>query len=86
MNEPMEELDRLRAWLGHTVSYRSRHYRLAEILDEPARLILAPIGPNRGIVADSYGHPVGRGPEFLELPVFDESGEVSEELRTVALP
>jgi hypothetical protein len=36
-------------------------------------------------VADSYGHPAGRGPEFVELAIFDEAGNLSEEIRSITL-
>jgi hypothetical protein len=36
-------------------------------------------------VADSYGHPAGRGPEFVELAIFDDAGNLSEEIRSITL-
>jgi len=63
----------------------SLRQRLAEVLDDAGTVILAPTGPNAGIVMDSYGHPAGRGPEFLELPLFDEAGGLSEDLRLITL-
>lgn len=81
-----EILDHLRGMVDQTVSYRGIVCRLAEVLDEPARIILAPVGPARTIVEDSYGHPASRGREFLELLVFDDKGELSDEIRQVVLP
>jgi hypothetical protein len=85
MPDVEKTLDRLRQLLGHTVGYGGGSYRLAEVLEDTRMLILAPTGPNEGIVADSYGHPAGRGPEFIELAVFDEAGNLSEEILSITL-
>lgn len=85
MPDRSEILDQLRSMIDQTVSYRGILCRLAEVLNEPARIVLVPVGPARTIVEDSYGHPAGKGPEFLELPVFDDDNELSDEIRQVAL-
>jgi hypothetical protein len=85
MPERTETLDRIKKLLGRTVGYRGESYQLAEVLDDAGTVILAPTGPNAGIVTDSYGHPAGRGPEFLELPLFDEAGGLSEDIRLITL-
>lgn len=85
MPDRTEILDRILALLDRAVSYRGEVYRLAEVLEDPARIILAPVGPTRIIMADSYGHPAGRGHEFIELRVFDDIGNLSEEIRLVSL-
>ena len=85
MPDIQKTLDRIRQLLGHTVGYRGGRYRLAEILEDTRTLILAPTGPNEAIVADSYGHPAGRGQEFIELAVFDEAGNISEEVLSITL-
>ena len=85
MPDIQETLDRIRQLMGRTVGYAGGRYRLAEVLEDTRTLILAPTGPNEGIVADSYGHPAGRGPEFVELAVFDEAGNLSEEILSITL-
>ena len=85
MPDIQETLDRIRQLLGRTVGYCGDRYRIAEVLEDTRTLILAPTGPNEGIVADSYGHPAGRGPEFVELAVFDEAGNLSEEILSITL-
>jgi len=85
MPDRSEIIDQLRSMIDHTVRYRGILCRLAEVLNEPARIVLVPVGRARTIIEDSYGHPAGRGPEFLELPVFDEDNELSNEIRQVAL-
>jgi len=85
MRRRAEAIDRIRDLLGDTVDYRGASYRLVELLEETETVILEAIGPRTGIVEDSYGHPAGRGPEFLELPLFDETGELSDEIRLVSL-
>jgi hypothetical protein len=86
MPDRSEILDQLRSMIDRAVSYRGIVCRLAEVLDEPARIVLVPAGPAGTIVEDSYGHPASKGREFLELPVFDDSGGLSDEIRQVALP
>ena len=85
MPDIQETLDRIRQLMGRTVGYAGGRYRLAEVLEDTRTLILAPTGPTEGIVADSYGHPAGRGPEFVELAVFDEAGNLSEEILSITL-
>lgn len=85
MADIQETLDRIRQLLGRTVAYGGGRYRLAEVLEDTRTLILAPTGPNDGIVADSYGHPAGRGPEFIELEIFDEAGNLSDEILSITL-
>ena len=85
MSDHSQILDRLRAMVEQPVSYLGIPCRLAEVLDEPARIVLAPVGPARTIVQDSYGHPTGKGREFLALLVFDDQGGLSDEIRQVTV-
>jgi len=85
MSRRAETIDRIRDLLGATVGYRGASYRLVELLEETDTVILEAIGPRTGIVEDSYGHPASRGPEFIELSLFDETGELSDEIRLVSL-
>jgi hypothetical protein len=85
MSDRAEILDRIRTLLDSPVSYRGEACRLAEVLEDPARIILTPVDPTRIIMTDSYGHPTGRGHEFIELRVFDDVGDLSEDFRLVSL-
>ena len=78
-------LRRIRSLLGRSVRFGDAAYRLIEVFDDPPKIVLAPLAPVSTIVADSYGHPAGKGPGFLELPVFDEAGRLNEDVARLAV-
>lgn len=78
-------LDQLRALSGQLVRFQGMDCRLVDVVDEPPIAVLQRLqGPGQ-IAADSYGHPVGIGQGFIDVPVFDESGSLSAEFRLILL-
>ena len=80
MPEPSQVLARLRRLEGRIVLHQGLSYRLTEVLEDPPEVVLEPLERGGAIVTDSYGHPSHHGTEFTELPIFDDSGEVSPEV------
>ncbi|MDH3916057.1 MAG: hypothetical protein OES37_07850 [Chromatiales bacterium] len=85
MRQSQQILDRLRGFIGRSADFRGSRFRVIEVLEHPARLVLQSIKPGQNIIADSYGHPWGRGRSYLELPVFDDNGRVSPELGEICV-
>jgi hypothetical protein len=83
MQQSQQVIDRLRAFVGRSADFRGGRFRIIEVLEHPVRLVLQSTKPGKDIIADSYGHPRGRGRSYLELPVFDDSGRVSAELAEI---
>lgn len=84
--DPADILDQLRALSGQRVRFQSVDCRLVDVIDEPPMVVLQRLEGQGEIEADSYGHPVGMGPGFIDVPVFDESGSLSAEFRLILLP
>lgn len=85
MSDSEDILQRIRSLLGTHVRLGDCAYRLTEVLDDPPKIVLAPVDPVSTIVADSYGHPAGKGPGFVELPVFDENGRLNGDVALLAV-
>lgn len=77
-------LDQLRALTGQRVRFQGMDCRLVDVVDEPPIVVLQRLEGD--IEADSYGHPVGVGPGFIDIPVFDDSGSLSAEFTLILLP
>ncbi len=78
-------LDQLRALSGQLVRFQGMDCRLVDVVDEPPIAVLQRLQGPGEIAADSYGHPVGMGPGFIDVAVFDESGSLSTEFRLILL-
>jgi len=78
-------LDQLRALSGQLVRFQGMDCRLVDVVDDPPIAVLQRLQGQGEIAADSYGHPVGIGPGFIDVPVFDESGSLSTEFRLILL-
>ncbi len=84
--DPADILEQLRALSGRRVRFQGVDCRLVDVLDEPPMAVLQRLEGQGEIEADSYGHPVGIGPGFIDVPVFDDSGSLSTEFRLILLP
>lgn len=80
MQTPNELLTRLRTHLGRRCQHAGRHWRLVEVLAADGRLVLESQDPEPPIQADQYGNAAFRAPEHLELALFTEGGEPTEDL------
>jgi hypothetical protein len=80
-------LDRLKSLVGSELRYQGLRCILVEVLDEPAVVVLRPIGAAPVIQADNFGKPMRHAPQLFELPVFAPDGvTLSTELGLISVP
>jgi hypothetical protein len=80
-------LDHLKSLVGSELRYQGLRCILVEVLDEPAVVVLRPIGAAPVIQADNFGKPMRHAPQLFELPVFGPDGvTLSAELGLISLP
>lgn len=79
-------LDQLNALRGQQVRFQGMDCRVFDVIDQPPLVVLQRLQAQVGINADSYGHPVGIGQDYIDVPVFDEQGSLSAEFRMILLP
>jgi hypothetical protein len=87
MAQPWITLDRLKSLVGSELRYQGLRCILVEVLDEPAVVVLRPIGAAPVIQADNFGKPMRHAPQLFELPVFAPDGvTLSAELGLISVP
>jgi hypothetical protein len=87
MRKPLLGLERLRSLIGAEVRYQGMRCTLVDVLDEPAMVVLRPIGADPVIQSDTFGQPMRHAPPLYELPVFGPDGvSPSAELQMISLP
>ena len=80
-------VQRLRSLVGAELRYQGMRCVLVEVLEDPAMLVLRPIGAEPVIQADNFGKPMRHAPQLFELPVFAPDGvTLSAELQLISLP
>ncbi|ESQ13599.1 MAG TPA: hypothetical protein DDY14_02820 [Chromatiaceae bacterium] len=80
MNDADIFIQRLRQLIGQNCSFYGRDCRIVEILMAEAHVVLECREATPPIQADQYGQAISRANEHIEVALFDDAGELSEEL------
>lgn len=83
--EAAELLLQLRALVGTRVRYQGMDCMICDVVDVPPLLVLQRHASDIQIQPDSYGHPRSVGTGLLDVPVMDETGVLSAEMRLILL-
>jgi hypothetical protein len=73
-------IERLHQLIGRDCHFYGHRYRIVEILDNDARVVLESRDTTPPIQVDQYGQATYRGSEHIEVEMFDQGGELSEDL------
>ncbi len=81
--EAAEFLLQLRALVGTRVRYQGMDCMIRDVVETPPLLVLQRHASDIQIQPDSYGHPRSLGTGLLDVPVMDEAGVLSAEMRLI---
>ncbi len=73
-------IERLHRLIGRDCRYLGRPCRVIDVLGHERRLVLEAREATPPIQADQYGQAVSRSNEIIELPLFDQNDDLSEDL------
>lgn len=80
-------LERLKSLVGAQLRYQGMPCTLIEVLDQPAVVVLRPVGAPPVIQEDNFGKPMRHAPQLYELPIFASDGvSLSAELQMISVP
>ena len=80
MNDSAPFINRLHQIIGRDCRFYGRSCRIVEILVDEGRLVLETHESTPPIQADQYGQAAYRANDHIEVALFDQSGELSEDL------
>ncbi|MCF7985211.1 MAG: hypothetical protein K9L70_12470 [Thiohalocapsa sp.] len=81
MNDSEPFIARLRQLIGRDCRYYGRPCRIVEILSAEGRIVLEGREAMPPIQIDQYGQAAFRGNEHIEVPMFNQNSEFSEDLQ-----
>jgi hypothetical protein len=80
MNDSQSFMERLRRIIGRECRFYGRSCRVVEILIDEGLLVLESREPTPPIQADQYGQAAYRANDHIEVTLFDQAGDLSEDL------
>lgn len=75
--------DRLRRLIGRECEHLGKRCRLIEVLADEAALVLEVRERLPPIQTDQYGQAAWRAPEVIQVPVFADAEELSDDLKDI---